>query len=329
MDNNGQLTFSDDHLQPGINEAYKFIESGDFSEAVDLFNMLIDEKSDYPGLFEGYRTSRFWLNRKSELLLLKEGKMTADFLMNEWNQFNSYAEEKNMTGSTAFSAAQKYVFFTASEHYKIAFRNEESPTDNFSLLYNLARCFMGLQEFSHAAETLEYIRSAYKSNTQITVLLGESYFHLGETPKSLMFFREAFFLNPQEIDMKDIKAQPILDLAGITAKNIPAYQDIREWIPVYGYILDIFYVKHQLSKQTVEILKKDILNLEKSYQMSSKDKIKETNIVPRLINKYLWMFDYFSFQNYDFEAITDIRTRLIEIDRGLFEPYFKNRKDNK
>ena len=55
----------------------------------------------------------------------------------------------------------------------------------------------------------------------------------------------------------------------------------------------------------------------------NKDKIAETNIIPRLINKYLWMLDYFEQQNYDFESITDIRKRLIKLDKELFEDYFK------
>lgn len=328
MENNGQLTFNDDPILPGINSAFSHLETGEFSTAVKEFSTFLDENPDYPGLADGYRTARFWENRSSDIKNLKEGRQTADFFMKEWEYFDKYCEEKNISQSNAYRAVQKFIFFTASEHYKIAFKNEENPTDNFNLLINLADCFLGLEEYKHAAETLEYCRSAYKTDTRLTTLLAESYFHLGEIPKSLLLFREAFFLNPQEIDMKKIKSEPIRNLYEHCVENISPDQDPREWIPVFAYLSDTFYVKHQLSNQAVDSITKDIYSLEKSYQMMSEDKLSKTNIIPRLINKYLWMYDYFNFQKYDFEALTDIRSRLIEINKDLFEPFFKNKKNN-
>lgn len=327
MNNEEQLTFSEDPLLPGINKAFRYLENGEFDQATTLFNSLIDSNPDYPGLTEGYRTSRFWGNRQNEFSNLSDGKKSADFLMKEWSDFQKYAMDKNLTHSTAYKSVQKYIFYTASEHYKTAFKNEENPTDNFNLLVNLATCFTGLDEYSRAIETLEYIRSAYKSNTIITAMLAESYYHIGEVPKSMMLFREAFFVNPQELNISQIKSKPVIELFNIAKNNISSEQDPREWIPIYGYIMDIFYVKQQLSRQTVEMIKKDIYNLEKSFQMMSKDKLNETNIVPRLINKYLWMYDYFSFQTYDFDALTDIRKRLIKMNKSIFEPYFQKKKD--
>lgn len=326
MEKNGQLTFNDDPLLPGMEEAFNDLSTGDFKAAALKFSKLLDKNPEYPGLTEGFRTARFWENRQGEIQNTKEGRETADFFMQEWASFEKYCYDKNLFQSSAYKAVQNYVFFTASEHYKIAFRNEENPTDNFNLLLNLSECFIGLEEYNHAAETLEYCRSAYKSNTKLTTLLAEAYFHTGEIPKSLMLFREAFFINPQEIDFKYIKAEPILNLKQTAIENISIDQDPVEWIPVFGYLTDTFYVKHQLSNQAVDTITKDIYNLEKSYQMMSDDRLQNTNIIPRLINKYLWMYDYFTFQKYDFEAVSDIRSRLIEINKDLFEPFFKNKK---
>ena len=40
-------------------------------------------------------------------------------------------------------------------------------------------------------------------------------------------------------------------------------------------------------------------------------------------NKYIWMLDYFRFQNYNFESITEIKNRLIKLDGEIFELFFK------
>ncbi len=326
MDRNGQLTFSDDPNLLGVNEAYQMIEEGRFSDAVSKTDTLLSSNPDYPGLSDTYRTAKFWDNRASELKKLNRGKQTADFLMTQWELFKTYAGEKNLIHTPSYKAAMRYIFFTASENYKIAFQDQESTTDNFDLLLNLGVCFLNLGEYKHTVETLEYARSSYRSNARLVSLLAEAYFNLNEIPKSLLYFREAFFLNPSEIDLTLLKSKPIIDLTTRVQEGRPGCRDIREWIPIYGFLDDVFYVKRNLNSAQLEGIKREIYTLEKNFQTMSREKVEDTNIVPRLVNKYLWMLDYFEFQNYDFESITEIRSRLLQIDRRLFEEHFKKDK---
>lgn len=329
MDRDGQLTFSDDPLLPGINEAYQLIEEGNFIEAAEIIDALMNQSTDYPGLIEGYRTAKFWNNRKDEIDNSIQGKKKADYLMRQWDEFNKYATEKNMTDTAAFRAARKYVFQNASMHYKIAFQRQESTADNFDLLLNLGVCFLTTGEYSNTIETLEYARSSYKSNAKLLSILGEAYYQINEIPRSLLYFREAFLINPSEIDLDLLKTKPILGLIESVNRKKPGCSDVREWIPILGFIEDIFYVKRPLNSQQIESIKREIYNMEKSFQTMNREKISETNIVPRLINKYLWMLDYFEQQNYDFESVTDIRKRLIKLDKELFEDYFKGKDASK
>lgn len=210
MDKDGQLTFSDDPLLNGINEVYQFIESGNFAGAVEKLDILMNIDPDYPGLIEGYRTARFWNNREKELNALQDGKDTADFLMKQWKIFEEYAYEKDITKSTSYSAVMKYIFFKASEHYKISFKKQEGNTNNFDLLLNLGDCFLRLKEYKNTVETLEYARNSYKSSARLLSILGEAYYHLQDIPKCLLYFREAFFINPSEIELSMIQAKPII-----------------------------------------------------------------------------------------------------------------------
>ncbi|HDP80190.1 MAG TPA: hypothetical protein ENN21_05040 [Spirochaetes bacterium] len=327
MDRNGQMTFSDDRNLLGINEAYQYIEEGNFSAAVEKVDLLLSANPDYPGLSDTYRTAKFWDNRDAEIRRLNRGKQTADFLMTQWEIFKKYAEEKRIDGSPSYKAAMRYIFFTASENYKIAFQEQESTTDNFDLLMNLGVCFLNLGEHKRTVETLEYARSSYRSNARLESLLAEAYFHLSEIPKSMLLFREAFFINPSEIDLSLLKSKPINELVKRVGEERPGCLDIREWIPIYGFLDDVFYVKRNLNTAQIETIKREIYTLEKNFQAMSPEKIAGTNILPRLINKYLWMLDYFEFQNYDFQSITEIRSRLLQIDRKLFEEHFsKDRK---
>jgi len=324
MDNNGQLTFSDDPLLERSNQIYQLIEEGNFSEAIEGLDILMNTDSEYPGLIEGYRTAKFWFNRDRELKSLKDGRETADFLMREWNLFDEYAEEKQMKKSASYKSVMRYIFFKASEHYKLSFQKREDTTSSFDLLLNLGECFLRLSEYKYSIETLEFARNSYKSNARLLSLLGESYYYMDDIPKSLLHFREAFFATPSDIDMNLITAKPVKDIIEIVINEKPDYPDIREWIPVYGFLSDILYVRRNLSKHLMENIEKDIYNLEIIYHKMDSEQINTSNAKPRLINKYLWMLDYYEFQHYSFDNLSQIRSRLISIDRDLFEDYFKN-----
>ncbi len=326
MDKNGQLTFSDDPILNGINEVYQHIEKGEFASAVTKIDELMDIDADYPGLIESYRVAKFWNNREKEIKTLEEGKDSAEYLMGQWEVFNEYAESKNMVSSSAFKYAMRYIFFKAADNYMFAFREQQDTSSNFQFLLNLGDCFLRLEEYKRAIDTLEYAKGSYKSNARLMAILGEAYFHSGDMSKSLLSFREAFFIDPAEIDLGILKAKPILELVEIVKKERADFRDITEWIPIYGFIHDVFYVKRNLSAHQVDGIQKDIYNLELTYQKMNKSQVEGSNIMPRLINKYLWLLDYYSLQSYNFDTVSQIRDRLLNMHRELFHEYFSRKK---
>jgi tetratricopeptide (TPR) repeat protein len=322
MDND-QLTFSDDPLLTGTNEVFQLIEEGNFSEAVIKLDNLMNINPDYPGLPEAYRTAKFWLNRSVEIECLLKGKQKADFLMREWEDFKKYSDNYKITETAAYNSAIKYIFYNASENYKIAFKEQESTTDNFNLLLNLGMCFLILGEYKDSIETLEYARSSNRNSARLNSLLGEAYFHTNEISRSLLFFKEAFFIDPSQIDLGPLKSKPVQDMIAVTKIKKPGCTDIREYMPVFAYTEDIFYARRNLNTEQVEEIKREIFTLEKNLNQITREKAEETNIIPRLINKYIWMLDYFRFQKYDYENIVEIKNRLIQLDKEIFEEYFK------
>lgn len=326
MDNSGQLTFSDDPLLDGINSVNISIQEGRFNDAVERVSELLDVDPEYPGLIEAYRTAKFWNNRINELNALPEGRKTADFLMAQWNEFDEYAEEKGMRTSSAYRSAMMHIFYRAAEQYRFAFMKEENPSVNFDLLLNLGDCFLRLGEYQKTVETLEYASRSYNSNARLLAILGEATFHTGDIPKSLWYFREAFFLEPTEIDLDQIKAIPVSELVSAVKEEQKDAPDIREWIPVYGFLKDIFYVRRNIQERQVENIKEDIYSLEVNFQQMNRDQISESSVVPRLITRYLWLYDYYEFQQYDFDKLSQIRDRLLNLDKDLFEGYFKKQR---
>ena len=323
MDDNGQLTFSDDPLLRESAEVYQYISEGNFREAVKIADQLMNINPDYPGLVEAYRTSKFWSNREKEIYTIGEGKRCADFLMKEWKVFEDYASDKDMQSSSAYKSAMRYIFFKASEQYKIAFKHNEETDNNFELLINLGECFLRLKEYKYAIETLEFAMSSYKSDAKLLFILGESYYHIDDIPKCLLYMRDAFQVDPSQIDITLIEAKPILEIIEAVNNSGRDIKDIREWIPVFGYLTDVFYVRRNLSKHQIESLQREVFNLEKSLSILSIDDIDATNIIPRLLNKYIWLLDYYQHQNVNAENSGEIKNRLLSLDKDLFDEFFK------
>ena len=323
MEKDGQLTFSDDTAVAASNEALSYMETGDFARAFDRVDPVLTADPNHPGLAEIYRAARFWITRMEEASKKPQGKDRANFLMDQWTFFTDYVKDKGGIESAAYKAAQKFIFFSACEEYKEAFRQNENPTEKFENLINLGVCFITLGEYRNAIETLEYARSSHRADSRLTSLLAESYFHAGDVPKSLLLFREAFSGEPSQIDLSLISAPPIKEIIDAAKKIKPRATELREWIPVIGYITEVFYVKRQISIQQFENLKRDVLTLERSFQSLSPEQRDVSNVTPRLLNKYLWLYDYFAFQTRSSEHCSQIRDRICAIDARLFTDFFK------
>lgn len=325
MDNNGQLTFSDDPLLNATNEVLDLIDDGNYRQAVEIVDKLLTINPDYPGLADCYRTVKFWYNREREMKSLPEGKSTADYLMKEWAVFDDYASEYRMAGTSAYQAAMRNIFINASENYKIAFKRDEDTMNNFDLLLNLGDCFLRLGEYRNAVETLEYARSSYTGSARLLAILGEAYYHLKDYPNSLICFREAFLKNPAEVDLAGISARPILDIVEAIRERKREGVDIREWIPVFGFLTDTFYVRKNLDRHQIDNIKKDVYKLENIYQKMDPEHKASSSALPRLMNLYLWLLEYYELQNHDGDTLQEIKKRLLELDENLLGDYLKKK----
>lgn len=324
MDTFGQLTFADDNRIPALNEVYTLIETGDFAAAASLLDPLLTSDPDCQIYVEAFRTARYWQSRVDDISRKGEGIDRANFLMDEWAQFAEYAVQKKIDQAEAFRSVRTFIFHAAADNFIVAFHlNQAEKTGS---LVNLGICFMTLGEFTRAVESFELARGSGRHDSKLLSLLAESYFQTGDIPKALLSFREAFANDPASIDLSIIHAKPVTDLIEMIKRSKPNIRDIREWIGIFGHITDVFYVKRHINTQQLESIKKEIYNLERSLSTLSGDQRDASSITPRLITKYLWLYDYYIFQNYNFENASQIRERLLEIDQPLLFDYFKKEK---
>ena len=93
---------------------------------------------------------------------------------------------------------------------------------------------------------------------------------------------------------------------------------MKEWIPVYGTILGLFSVKKELKPIEVGLLKQSIYSLNNQLTIGEIDK---GIVVPRLINHYLRLLEYFVSAKGSKTEIEEVLLNIKLLDKKIYDLY--------
>ena len=96
MENGGQLTFDDDPLFVKQNKAHKLLEEGMFEEAIDMYETIMEENPNFPGVGDGAKASKFWLNKIGKIKKYANPYDKGKLLLKEWKDFEKYMSRNNV-----------------------------------------------------------------------------------------------------------------------------------------------------------------------------------------------------------------------------------------
>jgi hypothetical protein len=131
-------------------------------------------------------------------------------------------------------------------------------------------------------------------------------------------FREAFFINPQRVDVDLLESGLITRL---TEKALEAGRggiELTEWIPVYGEILGVLSVKRELKPIEAGKLKQSIYELETEL---AADGARRPILLPRLINRYFWLVDYYMNQKEEKARVDELLLKIKLLDSNVHKMY--------
>ncbi|MDC7223297.1 MAG: hypothetical protein PQJ60_06105, partial [Spirochaetales bacterium] len=94
-------------------------------------------------------------------------------------------------------------------------------------------------------------------------------------------------------------------------------EEIKEWIPVYAVLYEVFDVKREMKELEAGRLRQSIYGLRS--ELKSPDK--EWRIVPRLLYRYFLLIDYYLSSGKEREKIGDILKRIELLDPDIFKLY--------
>jgi len=165
-------------------------------------------------------------------------------------------------------------------------------------------------------DALERANAAKRENAAILAELADCCSLVSEARAAKAFFREAFFLDPQAVDISLLESPAIGRLAAKLREMGFSGPELLEWIPVYGTIYGIFTVKRELTPLELGKLKQSIYQLEKAVRGGA-----GRHLAPRLINRYFWLIDHYMMAGAPRERLEEVLAKIREIDPRVHREY--------
>lgn len=286
---------------------YALLKSGQFSEAEQRILSAMETDLHNPDYEELLKICKFWENR-SDCFQYRDS--AGEKLYNEWDKFWEFCDAQNIRTRKGILAVKGFVFNRMIDFLIDGYRLSPVPERETLILLGEALAEVGMVD--RAIETLEYAMSIVMDDEDVRIymMLGNLYAETGEKDLAMAMFSEAFLKCPQLVNLDQIEYPPVQRLKEMVEADGFCDNEILEWIPVYGYLFEGLTVRRRLSYKDFMELKERVVDYENSLKV---DKKAQKVILPRLINYYFWVLDYYLYQAKTGGPADNVIKRIMEL----------------
>jgi len=311
----GQLRARDDSITRLLEAAWQDVREGLYAEAFGKLEQALALDVGRPGTASALKCVAFWRERQARFDALKDPWEHAEATLAQWKLFVPFAERLGDAPERCLFSLKQRAFSTALALYRRVL--EAGAGEDPELLARIGRCAKGVGSYDLAIEFLERANRERREDAAILAELADAYSLAGEEREAKVFFREAFFLDPQAVDLGLLESPLVGRLAARLRAMGHAEPELAEWVPVYGAIFGVFGVRRELRPLELGRLKQAIYGLEKEVRRQASPRVR----VPRLINRYFWLSDHYRAVGEQRERIDDVLERIRELDPRVYRDY--------
>lgn len=291
--------------------------SGDFEKAETAAESGLAADFEHPGIQAALKCAVFWKDRSARAASWPAPEERGDALLREWQgfvqRFTALLDEPFEAGIEAIRAA---VFDQAAGWYleQVPLEEEARRTE---LRLKAARAWKACGSYDHALTALDGVLQASPDDAGALAEMADCFEAVGETQKSRLFFREAFYVNAQAVDL-DAMLCPVLGeiAADLTAEGLSG-AELKEWLPVHAVIRGFFSVKRDLKPLELGQLKQGINALKAELHETGASPL----VLPRLLNRYFWLIDHYFSVKEDRSKVEDVLLNIKLLDQRIYELY--------
>jgi tetratricopeptide (TPR) repeat protein len=303
----------------GLKEALGYLENTNPEQAEKILEGLFEYDFECPELVFTADCCNFWIPYIKSLADMENPFERGESLLTEWKTFQSFVARKKHPYEPALYAVSRGIFSRALENYTQLF-DERDPVQKAEIYRKAGLCFKKTGKFEDAQNCLSIANNTQPGLAAVLAELADCYALCGGDRNAKVLFREAFFIDPERIDISFLDSRLITCLIEKTAEKGYTGAVLQQWIPVYGVLWGIFNVKRELKPQEAGKLKQEIYALENEMKDPSSD---AAVLTPRLINLYFWLIDHYAASNDTGRQINEVLLKIKILDSSIYEMYVK------
>jgi tetratricopeptide (TPR) repeat protein len=309
---------------PGlIQKAYDNLKASDAVSAQWALEEALKIDYEHPEVVYALKCVKWWLERIKKLDDFQDIYDKGGFILSQWKSFYSFLDRiedgAKAEHDPCLYAVRRFVFSTALQYFQDVLGDGTNQHDP-GLLLQVGRCYKGVGNYDLAMKYLEQAARFKRDDGETLSELADLNALLEETRIAKVLFREAFFTDPQGIDLRSMESEMIIRLRDRVMELGIAGQELLEWIPIYGCLFGVFSVKRELKPVELGRLKQSIFSLENEIR-GRPDNV--TLLIPRLINRYFWLIDHYENVREDPGLIEETMLKIKILDPAIYERYIR------
>ncbi|AEF82179.1 tetratricopeptide repeat protein [Leadbettera azotonutricia] len=301
-----------------LQKAYNSLKDAGADTALRFLQEALKEDYEHQEVLFALKCLTWWLDKLKRLEDFRSPYEKGGYILAQWKIFQVFQERISEAAGSSFDSCQfavrHYVFSLALSSFGEALGESQQDPE---VMLQVGRCYKGVGNYEEAVKYLELAARAKREDSGALAEMADTKALLGDSRAAKVLFREAFFLNPQGIDLQSMESEMILRLKEKTAELGYGGQELAEWIPVYGCLWGVFSIKRELKPVELGGLKQSILTLENDLRGSSDAGI----LKPRLINRYFRLIDHYENVRDNSEAVEETMLKIKFIDPAIYEQY--------
>lgn len=301
-------------ISDALEHTLEAFRSGDFGRAEAEAEGALGLDFEHTGVQAALKCAVYWKDRMARVETLVAPEEKANLLMREWAGFSRrFREHLDEPFEEGIEAIRSSVFDRAAQGYLDQIPFEEGR--KYELMLKAARAWKGMGSFDKALETLDQVLAGRPDDAGALAEMADCFEAVGEVQRAKLFFREAFYLNAQAVELESLRSPSLREVADAVAREGYTGAELKEWMAVYAVVRGVFSVKRDLKPLELGQLKQSINSL--------KAELRDTQplVLPKLLNRYFWLIDHFFSVKEDRSKIEDVLLNIKLLDQKIYELY--------
>lgn len=300
-----------------IKRVYDLLKQGDYQSAKEVLSEILVDDLENPEILFGLKCTGFWENKLTQISEITNLFPKGEQLISGWKEFLYLINNEKSRYEQCIYSIKKGVFTQVLEIFQRLLQ-ENTFSKKGAIVGRIGLCYKQLGDYDTALRFLGEANLENPEKASILAEMADCYALCGEEKTSKILFREAFFINPQDVDISVLESELFCRLYSEVIRTGKKDEVAAEWFPVEGVLLGVLNVKRELRALEVGKLKQNIYALETELKNEG---VEADLIIPRLINNYFRLIDHYTTVMEDRTKINEILLKIKLLNADVYERY--------